>query len=36
MKTLHKLILTLIISISTVMAQSGRPTVAILDFEGRE
>ena len=35
MKTLHKLILTLIISISTAMAQSGRPTVAILDFEGQ-
>ena len=35
MKTLHKLILTLIISISTAMAQSGRPTVAILDFDGQ-
>tara|TARA_B100000287_G_scaffold432955_1_gene493499 strand:+ start:481 stop:1584 length:1104 start_codon:yes stop_codon:yes gene_type:complete len=35
MKTLHKLILTLIISISTAMAQTGRPTVAILDFDGQ-
>ena len=35
MKTLHKLILTLIILVSTAMTQSGRPTVAILDFDGQ-
>ena len=35
MNTLHKLILTIIISISAAMAQSGRPTVAILDFDGQ-
>ena len=35
MNTLRKLILTLTILISTAMAQSGRPTVAILDFEGQ-
>ena len=35
MKTLHKLILTINILISTAIAQSGRPTVAILDFDGQ-
>ena len=35
MKTVHRLILTLIILVSTVMTQSGRPTVAILDFDGQ-
>jgi len=35
MKTLHKLILALIIVASTAMTQSGRPTVAILDFDGQ-
>ena len=35
MKTLHKLILTLIVVASTAMTQSGRPTVAILDFDGQ-
>ena len=35
MKTLHKHILTLIVIASTAMTQSGRPTVAILDFDGQ-
>ena len=35
MKTSHKLILTLIVVASIAMSQSGRPTVAILDFDGQ-
>ena len=31
----HKIILTLTIMCALVSAQSGKPTVAILDFEGQ-